>query len=384
MSQAFTDQDITNFLTDMLEIGGTMKVDSGPDKFIRLKNNQEIITLAVNGVPKPLAVFGTKSSEAVIINPFAEGSTTASQNAWFYSNRTRMISIMLISIITKMLEYVAKGKKKKTDDEPNMLIVEYVSKYAPKITDATIKDFNTVSKDSLTFMNIFYNKKNKTCEVKLLPFSQKQQTAFSGVSANSWDIFRNLILDILKISEPSELSYTAQMMGAPNMEAFSHVFTDIYERMMPFFDIIGVEHTVDINGLKAHLKYLPQYHARAKWCMSLMPTATNDTAPVQQTVIPTPNMAMPTQMSMANMPFSNNMGMPMIPQQAMIPGMNPMMGGMPSMFPNGMGMPMIPQQAIVPIPQQTMMPGGGMLPQQAVQAPMPDYATRTGNPFARA
>lgn len=394
--QQFTDQDITNFLKGFLEIGGTMKVDEGPDKYLRLAASNEVVTLPIDDVPKPLAIYGTKSTDAIIINPFAEGNTTSPQNTWFFSNRNRMISIILIGIVTKLLECGAAGKKKgkkEEESDSNLLAVEYLGKYAQRITDNTVKDFASISKDSLSFFNIFYNRKTKICEVKCLPFIPKQREAYRHVSTTSWEIFEGLILDVLHVKDLSEFSYSPTTLGIPQLESFCHVFLNIYEHMRPLFPLINVEECVELNALKSHLKYLPQYYAKAKWCTSMLPTSTTTTAganqPLQVPQFPMYSNAMPPQMPMpvapnlvpvtSAVPMPNG-GFPPMPVGFQAPYVPQQMGYMPGY------MPMLPPVPGMPMPTaDTSIPqmGTGLAPLSA-NTPQTSYAARSGNPFCRA
>ena len=117
MEDKFTDADISNFLKGLLELGDINTVDDSPDKYIRTKSGDQE-TLSVDGVKKPLAIYGTRAEDAIIINPLAEGESGAERNAWFYGNRKMVLAAMIKTIIAKALAVgAASHARKKTDKD---------------------------------------------------------------------------------------------------------------------------------------------------------------------------------------------------------------------------------------------------------------------------
>ena len=75
-----TESDVSACLKALIELGNVNTVDDSPDKFIRSKNG-DVVTLQVeNNVSRPLAIFGTRSADALVVNPFSEGDSESFRN----------------------------------------------------------------------------------------------------------------------------------------------------------------------------------------------------------------------------------------------------------------------------------------------------------------
>lgn len=288
MSTQFSDNDVSSFLKGLIELGGGNVVDDSPDKYIRMKSDNKPVTLSADGRNVPLAIYGTKATDAIIINPFSEGDTDSTKQAWFYSSRNIVLSALIVKIMKTLLTVGAASHKKKKDEEPaSMEAIKWISKYVTEIDEKMVKEFDTISKELHNFMNIHYNKGTKRGEVKCVIFTQNQRKAFPSVRAKTWGVFEGILSDILGISELGELDYIPETLGIPAFESFAHILVNIYERLQEALKLIGREDNV--AALKSHLKYLPDYFARAKWCAT--PTAV---VPQQQVMVPAPTVQTPS------------------------------------------------------------------------------------------
>lgn len=388
METNFSDADISSFLKSLIELGGGNVVDDSPDKYIRLKSTGKQETLTIDGRSQPLAIYGTRATDAIIINPFAEGEADSTKNTWFYASRNIVLSAILASIMKKLLTIGAENanRKKGEKETADMKAIGLLSKHILSVDEKMVKEFESLSKELHNFFNIYYNKTTRQGEVKCVIFVEAQRKAFPSIRVKTWDVLAGLMRDILNVTDLSEFNYMPQTLGVPVFESFANILVNIYARLEEPMKLI--DRTVDnLAALRSHLKYLPQYYGKAKWCTAPQPAVGANMGMASPLVMPAPmggNYVMPNQM----------------------PGMLPagaagvMPGVMPGMM-NGMVMPYA--NPVMPMPAGTMMPGMvnttvPMMPMPAGSAYGPmavapigtlaptqnDKLSPSANPFARA
>lgn len=372
MEQAFSDKDISSFLKLLLEEGNMTVVDDSPDMYIRLKANGKQETISVDGRSMPLAIYGTKATDAMIINPFAEGEAESVRSTWFYTSRNLVISGLICGIVKKLIEVgAASASKKGKDDNPDRKAIALMSKRILDVDEKMVKEFTSLTKmgDLRNFFQIYYNKTSKQGEVKCVVFSEAQRKAYPSIRVKSWEVFEGLIKDILNINDLAELNYAPKTIGIPVFESYVHIFVDVLKRLEEPLKITGQE-LHNLGTLESHLKYLPQYYGRAKWCTT--PQVATDAQPVMGVPwamplsVPTPGFGVPG--AMPTIPMAGT-GVPM-------PFNSYQVGGVPMGMPNAVPNPM-PYQNTVPIIPGAPAP---QVPTQPVMMP----AQSSDNPFTRA
>ena len=355
MEANFTDAEISSFIKDVIELGGGNTVDDSPDKYIRLASSGKQETLTVDGRAVPLAIYGTRATDVIIINPFAEGEADSSKNLWFYSSRNIILAAIIIKIMRHLLALGAENTSKKKPEKDkdaavDMKAIGLLSKHILNVDEKMVKEFESISKEFHNFFNIYYNKTSRQGEVKCLVFNEAQRKAFPSVRVKSWDVFSGLLLDILNVSDLSEFNYVPQTQGIPVFESFSNILVSVYEHIAEAAKVINREIT-NIGTLRSHLKYLPQYYGKARWCTSAQPQALNP-------------MGMPSPLPQMNM----------VPMQPLVPGV---MGAgipnaMPMMYNTGMaqlGVPGITVTGGPMMPPVMPSPTFGGVPMVPVQQP---------------
>ena len=374
MERAFTDADISSFLKGLVELGGANIVDDSPDKIIRLATSKEPVTLTVDGRNVPLAIYGSRSNEVLIINPFSEGEADSMKHTWFYSSRNIILSLLLTKIMRRLLEVAAENnsRKKGSTETPDMKLVRMIAPHVQDVDEKMLKEFDTISKESSDFFNIYFNKNLKATEVKCLIFTTSQRKAFSSIRVKSWEVFEGIMGEILGTQDLGVLSYRPTSIGFPVFEGFANVLISIYERITDSLKLI--DRVVDVTTLKSHLKYLGEYYSKAQWCSSPTPAVNANTNMV-------PGVA---PWGVPQMVPMMNGGLPMAPGGVMYgPGGVPM----PTPYQQpGMVPMMVP--GMVPAPMNTVPIMGGVVnaygvpvPPPTAEAPMATSASR--NPYVR-
>ena len=404
----FTDADISAFLTGLIELGGIYTVDDSPDKYIRKKSDGKPETITIDKRNMPLAVFGTKATDALIINPFAEGETDTEKHTWFYATRNMTLAAHIVALVTKILEVGAAAQKKAKDEkEPeNMATVRLISKHVLDVDEKMVKEFKTISKELTNFFTIYYNKSTKQGEVSCLIFKQAQRKPFTSVRVKTWDVLEGIMEDILGTKDLSDFNYRPTVIGAPYFECFANILVKMYETINDKLVIIDKQIPNELLGsLRSHLKYFPQYCGRAQWCSSPTPIIQPTAAPVfngginpmtltgaAPVINSTPNLipvTSPVAMPQNVMPYGAT-GTGMLPPMQPQPAMAPLP---PVMQPGVMAAPALTAAAApspIIYPAQTfasnLTPVSGLTPAglpQMVQQPLQE-AYSENNPFSRA
>lgn len=393
----FSDSDISAFLADVIELGGINTVDNSPDKIIRLKTDGSPEELTVDGENKPLAIYGTRSEDAIIINPFSEGESESIRNSWFYLNRNVVLSGILIRMMKALIKAGADSHKKSVKEQPSLTVIKLIEGDVDVIDDKMVKEFASISRKISGFVTIHYNKSTGKGELKSVVFNQVQRKAYPGIRKASWPVFENLMAALLGTHDLSDFDYKPKTIGIPVFESFVNILVAVYKRLIPSWELVAdLTSPVDkIGELESHLKYLPQYYAKAKYSVGITP-ASRTPAPWAPTPTAVPSMQVDRSAPVPITPGA-------VPTMA-VPGPS-YISGTPVMAQPGMsyapsyGPYQAPYQApyqgaqmtapVAPIGTQPVMsiPGGAMPQMQPnyyqQQVPSDSSQVNARNPFAR-
>lgn len=379
-----TESDVSACLKALIELGNVNTVDDSPDKFIRSKNG-DVVTLQVeNNVSRPLAIFGTRSADALVVNPFSEGDSESFRNIWFTRTRKVILSGYIAGIIKELLNIgvAANGNKATTkkgkevkDPTEDPLITKLLMNSIEEIDANMVKEFDKISKDLEDFFSIYYNKTNKRTQVNCVITNVEQRKQFGVVRAKTWVVLENILYKVLGVKDLKELVYTPTVENIQVFESFVTALVDIYKRIKePLVKLCGQE-LPQLGELESHVKYLKNYASKASWCVSstIVPAT-----PVNQSAVPwvssVPNASLvPT----APVPMAAPGVLPLPPMPVGVPMGTQGFGQVPGMMPAA-----IPQAAVTPF---------GMVPNAVVPSGVntsgvvvvPGAANRH-NPFSRA
>lgn len=374
MESTHTDQCVSKFLKELLEIGGLYTVDDTPDKFIRNRVTGEVERAMSGDKNLPLAIYGTYNADSLILNPFSEGEAKSTQASWFFSNTNICLAMNILAMMTKLLEIGvnqnktgkdAKGKKDSEEPMLDMKLVDLLAPVAKDIDEKILQELKTISKPSSNFFMVFYNKKTACTEVTSILTSDVKKKAFDSKSVRNktWTVLETLLLRLLSTDDLSEFLYKPKTSMCRVFEGFSFVLTKVYSRLNEYSSLLIGKEFNTVN-LESHLSYFEQYAKTAYWCHGAMVFEDRKNAP---------QMPQTANLPMNTVPVSTVPGYNNLTPAVGVPGMTPMMTpGMtpPVSIPGMMPAPMIP----------TAMP---MVP---IYAPQPTANTNdvvNENPFSR-
>lgn len=374
--ESYADECVSNFLADLLEIGGLYKVDRNtPDKFIRNQVTGEVERVTSETKSSPLAIYGTYNSDALIINPFSEGESTSVQATWFFSKMNCCLAMNILAMVTKLLQLgiaEAPAPKKKTsskttiqdittDSTLDLKLVNLLSPVVKDIDEKMLTELKLISKPVSNFFTLYFNKKTGCSEATSILVSEVKKKQFDSKSVRSktWTVLETLLLGILGVKDDlSEFIYKPKTSTCRVFEGFSHLLVKIYSRLSEYSSLL-IGKTFDTCALESHLTYFEKYAKLASWCHSPMvfDDPKNTTTPLTQLTTPMP---VPNPMN----PMNPMQPIPVNPMQPM-PMMNPMQ---PTMQP----MPMVGYASPV-----------GMQPINQACNPQPADGLVAQNPFSK-
>lgn len=285
----FSDEDISNFLTELLELGGSNEVDRNSEKYIRNVATNEVEEISQGSKSKKLAIYGTQARDAVIVNPFADGDL-GNQDNWFYRTRNTLVSGLVIALMKYILENASVDKKEDETATDGSELIKYVGKYANMIDNKMLTEFNKISSKMEDFIKLYYNKQKKVCEVKCALFNDSSKKVYPGIRKSTWEPLQQIVLKLFKTNDLKTLSEGPSSAAIPTFEAYVKVFLNVFDALKEPLKLIEIY--VDTAAIRAHLPNLELYYNKAKWCTSctngqiVKPAVPASTTPWGQPVTP--------------------------------------------------------------------------------------------------
>lgn len=285
---AVSNEEITSFIAQTIEIGGYFKVGLDDDKFIydvRDDGTSKVVEIALNGTDvKPLAVYGTKNPNVYIINPFNEGDATQSLINWYNVSRNAMAGSLIVKIMIRVLEAGVRANSKKAKlEEGDTIASKYLGKYASKIDEKMLKELASLTSKIGDFFTIYYHKKEKLCTVNCLLFKDTAMKLFPSIRKQTWEVLRAVFLSILGIDKIDAFDCRPENPNIPLFETTITVYVNLMEHLEQPAKLIGVDLS-DWKNIAKYLKYLDAYYQKARWCtdcVNTMPSQTVNSVPMQ-------------------------------------------------------------------------------------------------------
>ena len=267
----FSNDNIISFIQGLIELGGANKVDDNPDKYIRSVLTGDIATIPMDDGNRKLAIYGSLATDVVIINPFAEGEANTTRATWFYHSRNILVAALIVKCMTHLIETAIRCHDKKyKETKEDHQAMKYLGKTATKIDNKLLTEFKTITESLDNFVNIYYNKKDRKCNLNGLLEKDVAQLReiykTSGIRVSSWDYLKSIFHAVVGVKELKEYQITPQSANIPMFESFCYVYLNLFDHMQPVLDLVGIK--TDVKELQGHLKYLEMYYQKAKWCAS--------------------------------------------------------------------------------------------------------------------
>lgn len=311
--KSFTSNDITNFLKQIIEIGGVYKVD---DKAMVLfqESGEPAMLQNAQGTPTPLSVFYADqvTPGTIIINPFAEGVAASREIEWFYLGRSQTISQVLVRIMHRML--VLTLPENADTEEIKALSATQVALLSPladKSDKKMLEELAIIGKDSLPFFNLHYVARKATVYARAGIFEEATRKEFPKIRKKTWPILMELAKAILGTDDlKSEYVAVSTQAGCGRLYAYCQVFAKLIKQLMPYWDFAMLP-VPDLEQLIRHVSMIPLYYTRAKNVITPILTEQKSAASTGTT----PWSAMPT------MGATSGLAKPFNPSQGAVPTM---------------------------------------------------------------
>ena len=363
----FSNDNIISFIKGIVELGGANKVDDDENhyRYIRSVLTGEIAQLPLeDGGSRNLAIYGSMATDVVIINPFAEGEANTTRTTWFYHSRNILIAALIVKCMNHLIETAVRCHDKKyKETKEDHKVMKYLGKTATKIDAKLLTEFKTLTESLEGFVSIYYNKKNRKCNLTGLLEKDTDQLReiykTSNIRVASWEYLKNIFHAVVGVKDLKEYQITPQSANIPMFESFCYLYINLFDHMKPVLELVGVE--VNVDDLKPHLQYLEMYYQKAKWCVSTSTVVTKAQTPQVRNTgaakqIPV-NVVAPWQC----------VGLPSMATASPIPNLN--MSRLPAHVTNpGNCMPQIPPTGYYAAPMMQAMPQQ-MQMQQMTSAP---------------
>lgn len=375
METTHSDDCVSKFLKELLEIGGLYTVDDTPDKFIRNRVSGEVERVTNGDKNSPLAIYGTYNPEALILNPFSEGEARSTQSSWFFNNINICLAMNVYAMMQKLIELgisqnkQSKDTKKKSDTDDSMLDMKLVNILAPvakDIDEKVLQELKTISKPRSNFFMIFYNKKTSCTEITSILTSAVKKKAFDSKSVRNktWTILETLLLKLLGTDDINDFLYKPKTSMCRIFEGFAFTLVKVYSRLNEYAPLL-LDKEFNTTNLESHLNYFEQYAKTAYWCHGAMVFEERKQAPQSpQSMLP----------AMTNIPITSTVPGYNATMAAMNGGMTPPLGvasTVPGMTPAVSAPAMTPALGVIP----------GLGNFMAQQTPVSDMVN--SNPFSK-
>lgn len=259
MQIQFSDDDVREFLRDVVQLGGVHSVDDYPNCYIRYAHmddgdDNKVYLNTISNETKPLVIFNSLATDGILINPFAEGvgkdSDTGARATWFYYSRNLILAQKIVGIVRYVIQAgieanskpkptTKKGSKKIVENETNLIAIKYLEGVVDKVNEDTLKDFDKISSNAMEFFTVFYNKKTRITDIACTPFKEVRTSKLKvNHPKDFWDIIRTIVLHVLHSDDIGEFAYQAEIVPIPMFESFLQVMMAIYERIQEGLSLV--------------------------------------------------------------------------------------------------------------------------------------------------
>lgn len=276
----FTNDNITDFISGMISLGGGDYVEAGPEKFVMMKSGKNHEGVLEDGTTRKFAVYGTTAPNVIVINPFAEGESNSSRENWFYRSRNLWLATLVRKCVLTVLEVGVRAHARKQEEQKDdKKFVKYLGKYAHNCTAKTMEDFKKIAPVAkpTEFFNIYYSKSKCTAEVKCNLFRDSTRKSFPNVTDATWEALQAVMLKVLGVKDLNEFTFKTDSMNIPVLHSFTNVYLQIFDNMHDIMKLVGIEN-IETDKIRSHLPMLEAYHQRAKWCSSVSSVVSTEEA----------------------------------------------------------------------------------------------------------
>src|SRR5574344_1106031 len=219
--------DASQFVRDIISIGGVFKVDPNSDFITDITGGEA--TVQVGTATKPIMIWSDKArlGDHVLLNIFGETMNASEERRWFYSFLNmipgKILRDMMMTIINKATE---------KDDKDAYAAMEVISPFVKEIDDKTKAEFNLLKGSDIAL--IIYHKPSKTAQLQSKLFEEDFRASFGKkIRAKSWKLFENMFRTLMNTEDEAQLSATfkeeAKILGMKQTNTMIRVLVKFIE-----------------------------------------------------------------------------------------------------------------------------------------------------------
>ena len=231
-----TIQDASQFVRDLIELGGVYKVDS--TDFIVDTVDGTAATIDVKGQSKPIMLWSEKAKlgDHVLLNIFGETVNTTDERNWFYT----FISMVPGHILRNMMTAIINAATAKEQDKAYEAI-DVIAPFVKDIDEKTKSELHLLSpKDIAT---IVYHKPSKTAQLQTKIFEEDFRAVFGKkIRAKSWKLIENMFKTLMSIENEQQMSdtfkITANILGMKQTDSMVRVLVKFAENVDSYARIL--------------------------------------------------------------------------------------------------------------------------------------------------
>lgn len=286
MSNAIKTQDVTRFLSDMIDLTMSYTVDA--EGYVVSKTSGEKVLIGDGKDPAPILLYQEeiKDSTAFILNPLAGGLGETPSAQWFY--RVQRVALMSrVGILAETLLQIALTSKqraaektKKTDKESEPLAVEVIKIISPimeDIDEKTLTEFSYLlkEKDASELVTIYYRGKQIESKLRSGVLDHEDETSphawkakFPRIRKVTWTVLEKLFLGIFSLRACEDMAtYTrkADVIACARLSSTLNVLLAVYQRLNPLLEEVHQDMAIDLGRLAHHVTYLKDYSENARF-----------------------------------------------------------------------------------------------------------------------
>lgn len=246
-----TIQDASQFVRDLIEIGGVYKVDS--TDFIVNTVDGAPATLEIKGQPKPIMIWSEKAKlgDHVLLNIFGETVNTTEERNWFYTFLSMVPGHVLKNMMTAIINAaLAKDQNGKYE------AIEMISPFVKDIDDKTKNELNLLTARDIAV--IVYHKPSKTAQLQTKLFDESfRQGIGKKIRTKTWKLFDAMFKALMSIPDEETMSkdfkISANILGMKQTDAMVRVIVKFAENVEQYARVLlGQEYKLGnlIEGCK--------------------------------------------------------------------------------------------------------------------------------------
>lgn len=260
-----TQEEISDFIKTVVEIGGIYKVDD--QWFIcTAKDNQRIeVNIGSQKKPdmQPVKIFHSgmhQQENAVILNPFAEplGNVQA-QMQWFWSSRATVVSCITYSTMIELFKLAQQGV-----EEVSVGLSTVLSHFTDTVDEKMLDNLKEIQGDDL--MTLVYDTRKKTAYLRTRIYDDEFRSTHKKLRKKDWRAME-AFLEYINLNDLSPFQFKSASVGYMEAEARLNVLAMWAEAINPITKLV-LDRDLQPDDITCGLEKIKEYRRMSKWFQS--------------------------------------------------------------------------------------------------------------------